>query len=233
MFQSAPRSEERGDMSVVRLAQHRYVFQSAPRSEERGDLLPQVLLPRPSGFNPRPAPRSGAIRHGLMRTNADKRFNPRPAPRSGAIGVFRKMPQRSPVSIRAPLRGAGRYSQRRDFAARSMFQSAPRSEERGDGFISLSRAKKRSFNPRPAPRSGAMGPQYRELLRKSVSIRAPLRGAGRFDDSGTVTATMRFNPRPAPRSGAIPLKSSKGVSTSVSIRAPLRGAGRWRRVSRT
>ena len=198
MFQSAPRSEERGDMSVVRLAQHRYVFQSAPRSEERGDLLPQVLLPRPSGFNPRPAPRSGAIRHGLMRTNADKRFNPRPAPRSGAIGVFRKMPQRSPVSIRAPLRGAGRYSQRRDFAARSMFQSAPRSEERGDGFISLSRAKKRSFNPRPAPRSGAMGCHRRSRRPPHVSIRAPLRGAGRSSAGNKTAFCMVF--QSAPRS---------------------------------
>ena len=184
-------------------------FQSAPRSEERGDI-------RSGGTSPREAC-----------------FNPRPAPRSGAMDSFLSPARRSGVSIRAPLRGAGRWVAIDDLGDIHMFQSAPRSEERGDLALGIKPPSAWCFNPRPAPRSGAMGPQYRELLRKSVSIRAPLRGAGRFDDSGTVTATMRFNPRPAPRSGAIPLKSSKGVSTSVSIRAPLRGAGRWRRVSRT
>ena len=36
------------------------------------------------------------------------------------------------VSIRAPLRGAGRFSGGNFFTTHHWFQSAPRSEERGD-----------------------------------------------------------------------------------------------------
>ena len=36
-FQSAPRSEERGDVEAMEQASRGDMFQSAPRSEERGD----------------------------------------------------------------------------------------------------------------------------------------------------------------------------------------------------
>ena len=61
-----------------------------------------------------------------------------------------------------------------------MFQSAPRSEERGDMPIGICLAKSTCFNPRPAPRSGAIyGVGYGGGV-GGVSIRAPLRGAGRL-----------------------------------------------------
>ena len=59
-------------------------------------------------------------------------FNPRPAPRSGAIrwrGIDHRL---AVVSIRAPLRGAGRYAAHATPPPAAVFQSAPRSEERGD-----------------------------------------------------------------------------------------------------
>ena len=60
-FQSAPRSEERGDELADNAASPLNQFQSAPRSEERGDMPGSVPAPTSSCFNPRPAPRSGAI----------------------------------------------------------------------------------------------------------------------------------------------------------------------------
>ena len=63
VFQSAPRSEERGDLLAGELSPSNILFQSAPRSEERGDFR-----------------------------------------------VGQLVSQLSHVSIRAPLRGAGRYT---------------------------------------------------------------------------------------------------------------------------
>jgi len=84
MFQSAPRSEERGDPMSEELQAHLRMFQSAPRSEERGD--------------------AGGEREEVTFV----------------------------VSIRAPLRRAGRYPAPAEAADGRVFQSAPRSEERGD-----------------------------------------------------------------------------------------------------
>ncbi len=83
-------------------------------------------------------------------------FNPRPAPKSGAIFVQHL------------LRRSG------------VFQSAPRSEERGDANYFNELVQEVSFNPRPAPKSGAIGETEPALRDRTVSIRAPLRRAGRY-----------------------------------------------------
>src|SRR3989338_893701 len=65
----------------------------------------------------------------------------------------------------APLRRAGRPSENRSNAGAATFQSTPRSEERGDGNRKSVIPYRHSFNPRPAPKSGATLPI------KSTSIR--------------------------------------------------------------
>ena len=158
------------------------LFQSAPRSEERGDGFFRSGLVIYTSFNPRPAPRSGAMPIRGTGSSGLRSFNPRPAPRSGAIR--RSLPQahHRGVSIRAPLRGAGRWVRR------------------------LGSIGSRGFNPRPAPRSGAIRDGAKSQILTIVSIRAPLRGAGRYICQLRARNTACFNPRPAPRSGAMPLK---------------------------
>ncbi len=60
------------------------MFQSAPRSEERGDALERATTPYLAGFNPRPAPRSGAMAKGPIPPGAVKLFQS--APRSEERG---------------------------------------------------------------------------------------------------------------------------------------------------
>ena len=155
LFQSAPRSEERGDRSRRKSLRVGQWFQSAPRSEERGDLSARSNTPPSACFNPRPAPRSGATGSGRYHL--------------GGFGV----------SIRAPLRGAGRHWPVAASTSGLVFQSAPRSEERGDRAVGPYPHGGRCFNPRPAPRSGATVAIHRAGGGREVSIRAPLRGAGR------------------------------------------------------
>ena len=85
-------------------------FQSAPRSRERGDRARFQGELGPHCFNPRPAHASGATR-----------------PIIGLALV-------GPVSIRAPLTRAGRQLAMVMLWNDMVFQSAPRSRERGDRF---------------------------------------------------------------------------------------------------
>src|SRR5690606_3549672 len=55
-FQSAPRSEERGDAADSGRETSNWLFQSAPRSEERGDLRTLAGRRATGCFNPRLAP---------------------------------------------------------------------------------------------------------------------------------------------------------------------------------
>ncbi len=131
-------------------------FQSAPRSEERGDPARNGAGGSPSCFNPRPAPRSGAIFEWESKHHFWTSFNPRPAPRSGAIEGDDAPGKGQGVSIRAPLRGAGRCSLVDEFVA--AYEVSIRAPLRGAGrWLVVHDA---------------------DTLRE-VSIRAPLRGAGR------------------------------------------------------
>ncbi len=118
-----------------------------------------------------------------MRDRCELRFNPRPAQSSGAT----PMTARNPSGVDA------------------VFQSAPRSVERGDRRRSpQAHGSTVSFNPRPAQSSGATRSQCSRHPRREVSIRAPLSRAGR-PSAMTV---------------------SRSVHQRVSIRAPLSRAGR-------
>ncbi len=169
-FQSAPRSRERGDRFAPCDVAAVGSFQSAPRSRERGDPFNRSLTEFNNRFNPRPAHASGAT---LQSTDSAVCFNPRPAHAAGrltaAIGVD--------VSIRAPLTRAGRpgaltlrivtfQSAPRSAAGRlclsanrrsEMFQSAPRSRERGDTLTRSTRCtrdgqRRIAFQSAPRPR---------------------------------------------------------------------------------
>ena len=60
LFQSAPRSELRGDLPPTCKAPVTPLFQSAPRSELRGDVQVKAFLTDCCCFNPRPEASSGA-----------------------------------------------------------------------------------------------------------------------------------------------------------------------------
>ncbi len=109
MFQSAPRSVERGDANGYRpqrtatkvsiraplsragrrtaphvVAHYCQRFQSAPRSVERGDVNLDGKEDGIACFNPRPAQSSGATTAGGETLPTRSGFNPRPAQSSGA-----------------------------------------------------------------------------------------------------------------------------------------------------
>ena len=63
-----------------------------------------------SGFNPRPAPRSGAIDWGLTGLTRQWRFQSAPRSEERGDALFGRIKVAEEVSIRAPLRGAGRWA---------------------------------------------------------------------------------------------------------------------------
>ncbi len=250
MFQSAPRSGERGDVKSAEWVHPLPWFQSAPRSGERGDVRPRARHRRRQGFNPRLAPESEAMLGPGHLASVCQGFNPRLAPESEAIGRRRATPGIRPVSIRASLRRARRWR-------------SPAAGRSGS-----------CFNPRLAPESEAIGIEgagpaaprvsIRASLRRArrsaglahveflygVSIRASLRRARRCADlytdanSALFQSAPRsgergdvhevaergrasgFNPRLAPESEAIVIEPHDRIGGVVSIRASLRRARR-------
>ena len=155
MFQSAPRSEDRGESlgdgialrfgvsiraPIRRPGRGSYPFslsglrsfQSAPRSEDRGEAATRTA------------------------SAACARFNPRPDPKTGARQVGRVLRTHATVSIRAPIRRPGRVA---------------------DGLVSGGITA--SFNPRPDPKTGASWNRCSAEVQQQVSIRAPIRRPGR------------------------------------------------------
>ena len=131
------------------------LFQSAPRSLDRGDATSARCGSSPSRFNPRPGHSTGATRAFVHVSARDICFNPRPGHSTGATAA--RLADLEP----------------------KMFQSAPRSLDRGDTSArSKSRARLR-FNPRPGHSTGATGAAARRRGSGLVSIRAPVTRPGR------------------------------------------------------
>ena len=285
LFQSAPRSAERGDaldaqrckklanVSIrappARAGQFAHTglilpslrFQSAPRPRGRGDRRGggpgvgggvSIRAPLRAGgandlwirsetlfhFNPRPAPRSGAIKTTRTARKAVCRVFiriRRPAPRSGAIAGFPACFRRSEkVSIRAPLRAGGAIPCAREFSPGAGCVSI-RAPLRGAGrfVLQISRARDRCFNPRPAPRSGAMTAEGVSVIERLV-----FQSGGPAPRSGRsarllvpMNARARFNPRPAPRSGAMRWMPKMQETCKCFNPRPAPRSGRWCRVS--
>jgi len=138
---------------VLRIGRH--AFQSAPRSEDRGDVLCLWKKVRNYSFNPRPDPKTGAIFCRTTQTHRQVRFNPRPDPKTGAITPAIRNGGRGCVSIRAPIRRPGRLPGPLIIPPSAKFQSAPRSEDRGDTRSATSTQPSQMFQS--APRSEDRG----------------------------------------------------------------------------
>ncbi len=107
-FQSAPRSRDRGDLLVPKLATMDDKFQSAPRSRDRGDVKIGRLTLTGRRFNPRPGLATGAtVGNGnvLQRLGVSIRA---PVSRPGRLDLKDKDGKQLSVSIRAPVSRPGR-----------------------------------------------------------------------------------------------------------------------------
>ena len=99
----------------------------------------------------------------------------------------------------------------RRLCLRSLFQSAPPAEARGDRGLSpseLIRSRLLSFNPLPLPKQGEISkhsPDKRVALRLTVSIRSPCRSKGRFQHRAQDPCCLDIvvNPLPLPKQGEI------------------------------
>ncbi len=154
-------------------------------------------------------------------------FNPRPAQSSGATVLRRIGVADSTVSIRAPLSRAGRPARRRVRSTSAVFQSAPRSVERGDPTTAAHATDASGVSIRaPLSRAGRLRVRA-GCSADPVSIRAPLSRAGRPQPSAIVSAMRLVSIRaPLSRAGRLVRTSASRNGTLVSIRAPLSRAGR-------
>ena len=157
-FQSAPRSRDRGDTWAAEAMEWETVFQSAPRSRDRGDHKVFSPLCLSLSFNPRPGHATGATtaidsvegvmqvsirapvtRPGRLRSSRTRRASGRvsiraPVTRPGRHYRKRLFSSCAVVSIRAPVTRPGRRKHRALWFGKNLFQSAPRSRDRGDTF---------------------------------------------------------------------------------------------------
>src|SRR5256885_2147454 len=146
-----------GRLSVSKALAISLMFQSAPRSCDRGDVVGLLFAAHVCGFNPRPGLATGAtstakssansrpvsirapvLRPGRHFTHHEEEIYSEvsiraPVLRPGRLanGVF-VAGLDAPVSIRAPVLRPGRRQGRPDLGGIVMFQSAPRSCDRGD-----------------------------------------------------------------------------------------------------
>ena len=72
LFQSAPRSPDRGDLFLGILNMPALGFQSAPRSPDRGDFAFNSGMWTQDGFNPRPDHLTGATSLGQLYSVANQ-----------------------------------------------------------------------------------------------------------------------------------------------------------------
>ena len=204
LFQSAPRSRERGDRLMRCATFMDGSFQSAPRSRERGDPGGRDIHYPSIMFQSAPRSRERGDRRRPQRSCCGtSSFNPRPALASGAIRLTPSHRAPTTVSIRAPLSRAGRY------------------------VVAEMIRRLGGFNPRPALASGAILPtSARTSKRTGFNPRPALASGAMLGQRGIGCSSRRFNPRPALASGAIMIHPGVVRVLIVSIRAPLSRAGR-------
>ena len=179
-FQSAPRSRDRGDTRDWWAARQNEGFQSAPRSRDRGDPRHFAAFAERNCFNPRPGHATGATR----------------------LPEVEKLCAR--VSIRAPVTRPGRPGNSREPRTDTMFQSAPRSRDRGDKPPPFGMMMPLVFQSAPRSRDRGDFAQATERLRPELFQSAP-----RSRDRGDLLLFVLFVP-----------------SGPVSIRAPVTRPGR-------
>ncbi len=204
-------------------------FQSAPRSCDRGDTQTSSVAPVLLSFNPRPGLATGATRCSRFSLRALARFNPRPGLATGATAPEVRHFKLKKVSIRAPVLRPGRlrkffssaapgacfnprpglatgatYAPARILLRNIVFQSAPRSCDRGDEFSTTSMFRFALFQS--APRSCDRG----DLTMLPTTMPTMMfQSAPRSCDRGDLECAERggsfadgFNPRPGLATGA-------------------------------
>ena len=206
-FQSAPRSLDRGDSCAAHeRALTGLVSIRAPVTRPGRPIAAVDGDARDTGFNPRPGHSTGATRYGVRVARIPLVSIRAPVTRPGR-------PDYRAVGLTGLFQSAPRSLDRGDSvghllpARLTMFQSAPRSLDRGDvaghGADALAR---RCFNPRPGHSTGATAPTgAASWMQACVSIRAPVTRPGRHERIH-IRAAMRicFNPRPGHSTGATP-----------------------------
>ena len=223
-----------------------------PRPGHATGATSSILRGRRStpSFNPRPGHATGATSVDQSGVNGKSGFNPRPGHATGAT-------QRAPltarcvqVSIRAPVTRPGRHVQYAATAGFNLFQSAPRSRDRGDPLCPRWVIRITGFNPRPGHATGATHCSCGTVTKVSVSIRAPVTRPGRLNqisaglpanrfqsaprsrDRGDIVSDRiepsptGFNPRPGHATGATEQRRVLCRVFQVSIRAPVTRPGR-------
>ncbi len=252
MFQSAPRVETRGDVTICLSMRPALCFNPRPASR-RGAIVRPYSVCGASEVSIR-APRRDAGRYPAhisqeatekfqsaprVETRGDEPckpkpvlfvcFNPRPASRRGAIQLRPLRVGGNGVSIRAPRRDAGRFQFHRLPSSFCMFQSAPRVETRGDLADLLIDQHVNGFNPRPASRRGAI-----DYKRDFFCNHHLFQSAPRVETRGDLpripidAAAIRFQSAPRVETRGDPGPHERAAHRlDVSIRAPRRDAGRY------
>ena len=157
------------------------MFQSAPRSFDRGDAFSNPCFPSPRCFNPRPGPSTGATRFALTAAAAGAGFNPRPGPSTGATAAAGRCHSSGEVSIRAPVLRPGRRPRFCRPACRwNGFNPRPGPSTGATRSVLRGKQACNSFNPRPGPSTGATDARVFLPVVVQVSIRAPVLRPGRL-----------------------------------------------------
>ena len=251
------------------------LFQSAPRSRDRGDRIRWVTPIGSTRFNPRPGHATGATQnqHQFFRPPGVSIRAPvtRPGRRAAAQGlrVAARVSIRAPVtrpgrrrhrrsherlqwvSIRAPVTRPGRLFDDHDQAIQAtvsirapvtrpgrlegtvrsgqgeLFQSAPRSRDRGDPPITILRWIWSCFNPRPGHATGATNCIRAAAAGGSCFNPRPGHATGATQTGQTADEmSYGFNPRPGHATGATFVARVPVGRGTVSIRAPVTRPGR-------
>ncbi len=180
------------------------LFQSTPRSEERGDVggLEQVRGLAVS-FNPRPAPKNGATCEPLLGPLLTLVSIHAPLRRTGRLQHRHQGRQAHGVSIHAPLRRTGRLRMLSSSSLPLRFQSTPRSEERGDSGRAWHVSRWTVSIHAPLRRTGR--PVVARVNPAALSL---FQSTPRSEERGDLSQLIApppvrcFNPRPAPKNGA-------------------------------
>ena len=232
MFQSAPLTEARGDLTAFTPSCQPYLFQSAPLTEARGDSAESFSSAELKAFQSAPLTEA----RGDGKVIADELDAAVVSIRSPHRSKGRRACQRDlnsaiEVSIRSPHRSKGRPSKAEQKKRNELFQSAPLTEARGDWRKRTDSNSSIRFNPLPSPKQGETESMGRCGARTLVSIRSPHRSKGRPVVLSSCVSLRSFNPLPSPKQGETGRASTVRSSLVSFQSAPLteaRGdAGRY------
>ena len=229
VFQSAPLTKARGDITRVAPAFVWTLFQSAPLTKARGDPSASKTRVSNRAFQSAPLTKArGDRRDGEHRGVASQCFNPLPSQKQGETSLAARLVSKVEVSIRSPHKSKGRLGRSYRSICSGVFQSAPLTKARGDAAQPPRCGPPISFQS--APLTKARG-DWRGLKLSEgsplVSIRSPHKSKGRLPLDGPVRVCARVSIRSPHKSKGRPAGNSGTMTQSqVSIRSPHKSKGR-------